>query len=234
MKILIGSCTQHDDKQFEESALYHSVLKGSKREKYNNNILYEGTYDAIVKTSNKDNICKHYNKVIELAVEENYDCVILVHDDVSIEDSMIVEKLRQAFKKFDVVGLAGAKQAKLKQPVLWHLMSSQQDWSGAVAHTTNTGDVFMTSFGPTPARCLIMDGLFLAIKVSSVTDDIRFDENIPTIAHHYDIDFCLNANRHRLKLTTWPIWAVHKSPGLTDTTDEFKRGERYLLDKWKI
>ena len=85
------------------------------------------------------------------------------------------DKLEEAFKEYDIVGLAGAKQAEIKQPALWHLMSNQQDWSGAVAHPANDKQIFMTNFGPTPQRCLILDGLFLAIKVSSLKPEVRFD-----------------------------------------------------------
>ena len=77
-----------------------------------------------------------------------------------------------------------------------------------------------------------MDGLFLAIKVSSLKPEIRFDEDIPAIAHHYDIDFCLQANKHKLKLTTWPIWVVHKSPGLAGADEQFEASQKYFINKW--
>ena len=112
-------------------------------------------------------------------------------------------------------------------------MSESFDWSGMVAHPANEKQIFMTNFGPSPERCLIMDGLFLAVKVSSLTDEVRFDENLPAIAHHYDLDFCLTANKHKLKLTTWPIWVVHKSPGLQNRDKSFDESEKYFIDKWR-
>jgi GT2 family glycosyltransferase len=187
--------------------------------------------DAVVKTKNKENIGKHYNKVLKMGVDEEYDCIILMHDDVSVEDKYLVDKLTKGFEDNDIVGLAGAKQARIGEPALWHVMSDQNDWSGAVAHKTGEKQ-FVTNFGQTPSRCLLLDGLFLAINVSSITDDIRFDESLPSIAHHYDLDFCLNANKHGLKLTTWPIWAVHSSPGLGDVSQEFVDSQKYFLDKW--
>jgi len=233
MKTLIGSCTRHNKTQFEKSPTYESMLNGFKHDTDGKYEFYEGsTAHAVIKTNNTECIGKHYNMVIEMAIKEDYDCVVLMHDDVYIDDCGWLNKIEDAYKTNDVVGLAGAKQVSIKPPVLWHLMSTQEDWSGAVAHPAQANQIFMTSFGPTPARCLVLDGLFLAIKVSSITDDIRFDENIPGVAHHYDIDFSLNANKHKLKLTTWPIWAIHGSPGLEKVTTDFKDSEQYMINKW--
>ena len=233
MKTLLGSCTKHNRANFEKTPTYKSMLYGFLYGKGKGYEFYESMdLDAVIKTKNKENIGKHYNKILDMAVSEKYDTVILMHDDVQIDDRGWQDKLQEAFKKYDVVGLAGAKQVEIKQPALWHLMSKQEDWSGAVAHPASEKQIFMTNFGPTPARCLLLDGLFLAIKVSSLTPDIRFDENIPAIAHHYDLDFCLTANKHKLKLTTWPIWAVHRSPGLEERTTEFETSQKYFIDKW--
>lgn len=233
-KILIGICTKHDKKEFENTPTYHSMFPELKGEDRQDHILYISDFThGIVRKNNKENIGKHYNRVIDMAVAEKYDTVVLMHDDVQMDDYGWVDKIEEAFKEYDIVGLAGAKQAEIKQPALWHLMSKQEDWSGAVAHPCNDKQIFMTNFGPTPQRCLIMDGLFLAIKVSSLKPEVRFDEDIPAIAHHYDIDFCLQANKHKLKLTTWPIWVVHKSPGLEKAGQDFIDSEQYFINKWR-
>ena len=233
MKTLLGSCTKHKKDKFEKTPMYRSLLKDSIGDANNDYTFYEGDVNAVIKTSNKDNIGKHYNRVIKMGVDEGYDCVILMHDDVSVEDSFLRKKLETAFKEYDVVGIAGAKNIQIKEPALWHLMCNVEDWSGSVAHPEGPTQIKTTYFGPTPARCLVLDGLFMAIKVSSITDDIRFDENIPAIAHHYDIDFCLNANKHGLKLTTWPIWCVHQSPGLSNFDQQFTDSQTYFFNKWE-
>mgnify|MGYP003123390415 CR=1 FL=1 len=234
MKTLIGTCTKHDKKEFEKTPTYQTMLTDTVGVDRENHILYNGRFtNGVVRKNNKENIGKHYNKVLDMAVAEEYDTVILMHDDVHVDDWSWSVKLSEAFVEYDVVGLAGSKKTEIKQPALWHLMSKQEDWSGAVAHNANDRQIFMTNFGPTPERCLVLDGLFLAIKVSSLTPEVRFDENLPAIAHHYDIDFCLTANKNKLKLTTWPIWVIHKSPGLENPGQDFIDSERYFLDKWK-
>ena len=55
--------------------------------------------------------------------------------------------------------------------------------SGAVAHYTGKDDTecFMTNFGPTPKRVVMLDGLFLAINVKKIQESgIRFDESYPS------------------------------------------------------
>lgn len=235
MKILLGCCTKHDRENFEKTPTYQTMLEDFRHTSLKDHQLYEGYFvNAVIKTNNKDNIGKHYNKVLQMAVEEEYDCVVLMHDDVQVDDYAWIDKLQEAFKEYDVVGLAGAKQVEIKQPALWHLMSKRENQSGAVAHPANDKQIHVTNFGPVPTRCLVLDGLFLAIKVSSLNESIIFDENIPAIAHHYDVDFCLNANKHKLKLTTWPIWVIHKSPGLLTLDDkDFILSQNYFLNKWK-
>tara|TARA_R110002050_G_scaffold6130_3_gene25958 strand:- start:4186 stop:4893 length:708 start_codon:yes stop_codon:yes gene_type:complete len=233
MKTLLGCCTKHDKENFEKSPTYNTMLYGFLHGKGKDHEFYESMdLDAVIKTSNKENIGKHYNRVLNMAVDEGYDCVILMHDDVQVDDLGYDAKLKEAFKEYDIVGLAGSTKTEIKSPALWHLMSRQEDWSGAVAHPASENQIFMTNFGPTPARCLVLDGVFMAIKVSSLKSEVRFDEDIPAIAHHYDIDFCLQANKHKLKLTTWPIWVIHKSPGLEQQDDSFLASEKYFLDKW--
>lgn len=234
MKILIGSCTQKDKVEFKTTPLYTSLLKDLEEDCNDKYSFFEGDdIYSIIALQNKEQIGKQYNKFIDMAVQEKYDCVILMHDDVSVEDRFLEEKIATAFKEYDIVGLAGAKNIQIKEPALWHLMSNMEAWTGAVAHPEGATQIKSTFFGPTPARALVLDGLFLAIKVSSITDDIRFDEDIPGIAHHYDIDFCLNANKHKLKLTTWPIWCVHQSPGLSKFSDEFMKSQEYFINKWE-
>ena len=216
---------------FLQTPMYKSMLEGTRREWTDDHGLFTGAYDAIIKLNNSDSICTHYNKVIQMAVDEQYDTVILMHDDVSIQDSDLTVKLFEAFQDNDVVGLAGAKQVSISQPALWHLMSKQEDWSGAVAHKSPEGKVFMTNFGPMPDRCVLLDGVFLAIKVESLKDGVRFDENLKF--HHYDLDFSLTCNENKLKLTTWPVWAVHDSGGLTTMSQQFTDSEKYFLDKWQ-
>lgn len=133
--------------------------------------------------------------------------IIFVHDDVLIEDLFIEEKLDVAFEKFDIVGLAGSKKCDLSKPPAWHLMSNTIDHVGEVAHSKDKRS-WTTCFGPTNSRALVLDGLFLAVNVKRLLEtNTKFDERFNF--HHYDITFCLNANKNKLKLGVAPIKVTH-------------------------
>tara|TARA_R110002074_G_scaffold387761_1_gene570048 strand:+ start:546 stop:1259 length:714 start_codon:yes stop_codon:yes gene_type:complete len=234
MKILISSCTKHDATKFKETKLYTSILKNLNDTCIiSDNVMtfLSGNINAVVRLKNDKNIGIHYNKCIALGKAEGFDCVIFIHDDVSLEDGLLAEKLTEAFKRYDVVGLAGTKDVVLRKPALWHLLSKEKDRSGIVAHADGNY-ISSTYFGPVPQRCVLLDGLFLAVKLKDLPAEVLFDENLPAIAHHYDLDFCLTANKHKLKLTTWPIWVVHDSPGLENVESDFIESENYFLHKW--
>lgn len=173
----------------------------------NSTILYE----------NKTGLTKVYNSFI---TEENKDKkIIFIHDDVLIEDVFLFEKLDVAFEKYDIVGLAGTKKCDLTKPPAWHLMSERQDHVGEVAHSKDK--VYWTTvFGPTDSRALIIDGLFMAVSVKRLLETgTRFDENFDY--HHYDITFCLNANKNKLKIGVYPIKVTHFGLGDSMNTQEW-------------
>jgi GT2 family glycosyltransferase len=155
--------------------------------------------------------------------------VLFVHDDVSIEDSMLKEKLNEAIKTFDIIGLAGSKNVDLKKPAAWHLMANNVDWSGAVAHIKD-GQTFMTSFGSMPKEVDLIDGLFMAINVEKVKD-VLFDEQFQF--HHYDLDMCMTAKKQGLKIGTYPIWVTHLGLGDSMYSNEWKENAKKFSTKWR-
>ena len=168
---------------------------------------------------NNKGLTKLYNRFISESFKHKK--VIFVHDDVLIEDLFLEEKLNIAFQKYDIVGLAGSKKCDLKKTPAWHLMSDKEDFCGEVAHS-HEGKVWTTVFGPTESRVLIMDGLFIAVNVERLLETkTTFDENFDF--HHYDISFCLNANKNKLKMGVTPIKVVHFGLGDSMTTIEWRK-----------
>lgn len=166
---------------------------------------------------NKTGLPTIYNRFIS---ENNKDKrIIFVHDDVLIEDLFFEEKLDIAFEKYDIVGLAGSKKCDLSRPPAWHLMSDKEDHVGEVTHSSNKM-VWTTCFGPTSERALVLDGLFLAVNVKKLLDtDTKFDERFSF--HHYDITFCLRANKSKLKMGVAPIRVTHFGLGDSMNTPEW-------------
>ena len=87
-----------------------------------------------------------------------------------------------------------------------------------------------TTYGPTPNRCLLLDGLFLAVNIKSARQaKWKFNENFDF--HHYDISSCIDANEKKLKLGTCMVHAVHDSPGLKSIEDpEFQESNKKFLE----
>lgn len=173
-------------------------------------------------SNNTEGLSKKYNQIISKH-KSDFDNIVFIHDDVYMDDLYVCEKLERAHKDFDIVGLAGGVNPKIQKLALWHLMCggfNSNNLRGAVAHPINeSGQIFMTSFGPTPARVALLDGLFLSVDIRKANSaGWKFNENYTF--HHYDIASSIDANNKKLKLGVAPIWVVHKSPGLLNTNDK--------------
>lgn len=213
--IVIIAATPMEEAEFLKNAELSKYLNSKDIERhviYNNKKGLPEVYNSVLQDS------KYHDKIL-----------VFVHDDVSIEDGFLPQKLDDAIQKFDIVGLAGGSRVELKSPSLWHLMTDRETWSGAVAHKYPSGEISMTSFGPSPRRCLVLDGLFLAINTEKVVKvGLWFDPNFTF--HHYDIQFGLDANGLGLKLGTWPIWVVHSGLGDSFQSQEWRDSEKKFLE----
>lgn len=223
--VLVVSGTRED--HVSKTMIHQSI---SKLKTYGTR--FKNQHKLKIHTENTTPLSTLYNQYINQKIADEHGVVLFVHDDVHIDDIGCFDKIHAAMNAgFDIVGLAGATQAKIKAPSLWHLMSDREHQSGSVAHATpgEQQTVFTTCFGPTPQRCLFLDGLFLAVNISRALDaGWLFNEQFEF--HHYDISSCLDANAKKLKLCTWPINVVHKSLGLWDyNAESFQRSEQKFL-----
>jgi hypothetical protein len=178
-------------------------------------------FDFVIVKNNKDGLSKVYNKFLE-DPKHSKEILLFVHDDVEIEDMFLIEKLQNS--PYDVTGLAGSKKADLTKPPGWHLMSTREDWVGEVAHAEikdGKKNVWTTCFGPTDSRALLIDGLFIAVDVKSLKEkNIKFNEKFEF--HHYDLSFCIDCNKAKVKIGVLPIRVVHHGLGDSMISEEWK------------
>ncbi len=208
----------------------YTATKGKKQD----TVLYKSLKGVplYVKENNRDSLQKCYNEFLDDANNNGVDIACFVHDDVYINCNDFKERIINSAYKYQVFGLAGATNCKIKEPALWHLMSERKDQRGCVAHG-NEKEYMYTSFGPIPSRALLIDGVFIGINVKEIPNMLKFDESYPSKFHYYDLDFSLECNRNKIKIGVVDIPIIHQSPGLTDPSKEFFEGQKYFINKWK-
>ena len=188
---------------------------------------------------NRRPLAEVYNEAIDAASHD--DVLVFVHDDVQIDDWMLAERLIDALKEFDVVGVAGNMRVQPRQ-VTWYLQPEPADamqpapWdhghlSGAVNHGSGQELGQMSKYGPSPWPVRLLDGVFLAAPATRLkTSGVRFD---PALGFHfYDLDFCLSAHQAGLRLGTWPIALTHQSRGGSVNSQAWRDAREIYLRKW--
>jgi len=194
---------------------------------------------VVMVPNNTTGLARVYNRYIDSENLIKHDIVLFVHDDVYIDDLKLAGKLYTAVDElqYDIVGLAGAREVRIQKPCLWHKMSRPESWTGAVAHPVNSGSKLQklqtTTFGPWPMRCVLLDGLFMAVDLKRVLEvGWRFNENYEF--HHYDLSSCIDANKKQLRMGTYPIYVTHNSPGLSDYNDvKYQQSETQFYNEYK-
>ena len=182
---------------------------------------------------NKQPLSLLYNQAIDSSRNDNADIIIFVHDDVYINCSDFIRRVIKYTQMYTVFGLAGTEKATIKEPALWHLMGGRENLRGCVAHGLYTTEYGYTSFGHLPARALLIDGVFIGVNLKTLPESIRFDENIPSKFHYYDLCFSLDCSLNKVVVGVGDIPIVHKSPGLSGVSAEWIAGQQYFLSKYK-
>lgn len=174
--------------------------------------------------NNKRGLSEVYNECIMQWKDSK---IIFVHDDVEIHDLFFKDKLDKAFMLFDIVGLAGGREANFskyndyeQQTLMWHLMAPRDKLSGFVSHYFGNNIWNSSYFGPTPARTITIDGLFISVDAAKcIENGAYFDEEYKF--HYYDLAFSINAHNKGLKVGTYPIFVVHHGLGYVDDMKGF-------------
>jgi GT2 family glycosyltransferase len=150
------------------------------------------------------------------------DYAIFMHDDLEIHDHFFFDKLIKAHEFYDVVGLAGStsQNYNTNNPMVWHLCREKPEHSrGIVNHYIPKGfngveqnHINSAYFGQTPSPVVVIDGLFMSFKMSSLTDKQEIFDRQFTF-HHYDMGMCCKAFDLGLKIGVWPIFVIHHGLG---------------------
>lgn len=220
--LLVAICTRtKTQEEFAQRPIYKSLNKH-----YDNNDL-----DFVLFSNNQRGLSECYNEVLKDEKNSNK-TVLFVHDDLELEDLFLAEKLKQS--PYTVTGLAGSLSFNKKaEKAAWHLAASPTDFVGEVSHYHPTRGVWTTVFGKTNSRALILDGLFLAVKVNELKEkNVLFDEEFGF--HFYDIAFCLRAHENKVKCGVLPINVVHHGLGDSMMSPEWEEANTKFKQKYCI
>ena len=247
--MLFVSCTKYKEEEFiTKTALGKSLDKWPEMyismavtpsAKLRTHIFYENTRGLSVCYNEAIERCKQMicwpvladNTISKDPVYE-HDIILFVHDDVSINDLFFLEKLEEGLKTFDILGLAGSSDFSInRSPIAWH-NSPKDSWSGGVEHPQEPNLMYFNSFGPTPRRCLVIDGLFMAMNFNKLIESgVRFDEDFDF--DFYDTSLCIRAILAGLKIGTTNIYCTHMSHGKGILKDRYKECEATFRQKYK-
>lgn len=184
--------------------------------------------------ANRRGLPEIYNAAIDAAPSDAV--LVFMHDDVYIDHlTGFTKALDEGLRQAQVLGVAGNRRRQPGQPA-WafinrHLHADDaRHLSGGVAHGETPGQAAWTYYGPAPAACELLDGLFLATtKAALQASAVRFDPRF--MFHFYDLDFCRSARKAGLSLSTWPIRLTHQSTGNYFNETWRAQSLRYL-EKW--
>jgi hypothetical protein len=140
--------------------------------------------------------------------------LVFCHDDIWIDDSQIGEHLLAAVCHFDVVGIAGC-ETRISSQAAWSFQDPGcsvpvVNASGMIAHGAHPlGQI--SYYGPSCRTCELLDGVLIAVRLSTfqLYPRLRFDCRFSF--HFYDMDFCRTASLTGLRIGTWPIALTHSS-----------------------
>lgn len=208
--------------KFEDTLLYNSLASNCIYSP--ENVLFYG--------NNTNSLASVYNDAIAKLREQNIIIALFIHDDVYVNCLDFNFRVRKYAEIYTVFGLAGTKAITIKEPVLWHLMSERQNLRGCVAHGKDNTSYMYTSFGPLPDRVIMIDGVFIGINLSLLPDNIKFDENIPSKFHFYDLIFSLDCSLNKIPVGVGDVPIIHNSPGLQKMSEEWLQGQKYFMDKY--
>lgn len=166
-------------------------------------------------TNNTKGLSEVYNEIIDRHVKDGDldgdDILLFIHDDLVIEDQYLSDKLEKALNMFDVVGVAGAKSYHISHPNVWH-KCPREHMVGVVNHNIND-KYYSTYFGPSPSSALIIDGIFIAVKMKTFIENPTLRFHPAFTFHFYDLYFSVEAYSLKLKIGVYPISVCHHSAG---------------------
>lgn len=178
--------------------------------------------DSPVGEITTDSICAGYNEALDaFGSRPDLEALVLMHEDVSIEDSAFVPSLQVALAEpgVELVGVIGAMNVR---SLCWwedEIRGRVSETRGLIDHWTGVTDVDS------------VDGLLMVLSPWAVRN-LRFDAATFMGFHGYDVDFGLQvrAAGHHVKVLELAV--THHTHGGIGNAADFWSADRALRAKW--
>ena len=191
---------------------------------------------VVIENKAKYSLCEAYNLGVERA-KYNYLC--FVHDDILFKTQDWGKKLVSLMESDSSIGLIGVAGTKFKSsyPSGWgqspylSKFNKGHIYSKLEGQTENHFDFVINSPKNNFDDVICLDGVFLFTK-REVFKSCRFDHNLLTNYHGYDIDFSLQVyfNSFRV-IVDRELLLIHHSGG--NYSELYTAANRLISKKWK-
>jgi GT2 family glycosyltransferase len=185
-------------------------------------------------------ITQVYNNALNMmrtdeSIKGNTDFAFFVHNDVNFELGDAVRRLVEVKDKYDLIGFAGTKKAKISQvPFTWFTGSIPypDERYGRVIMQETRQESFYNSNNPDvkDTRVALIDGLCMILNRSIIESDMMFDTRFNF--DFYDSDFCLECLKRKFRIGVIVLPVFHLSTGESVMTKEFLEPNKAFAEKW--
>jgi GT2 family glycosyltransferase len=237
-KVLIVVTTPQTEFTYAKTTEYKALEKIVFDNTYTDHKGINSRVELAIVENNTTGLPEVYNRYVTNAYKDYIVCFI--HDDLTVYDNHIYEKLTAAHENYGVVGVVGATKINLPfridQPTAWHMLSIESSPDGAIRHQSGfvahekDGRKWSSMFGAVPQEVKIIDGLLMSFDISEcLKNGFTFDEDFQF--HHYDLTASLRAREVGMNITTTDIFVSHKGMGEMD--ESWGRSHRKFVEKYK-
>jgi hypothetical protein len=195
-------------------------------------LLKAANCEVTVIAENLDGLSCCYNQAIQEIRDAGVERVVLVHDDVQLDDGLLFDKLDQAFCKYDIVGVAGARSLSVntRQIAWWNCVNTHKaGWITHPIYDRQDQGCYLEYYGPAPMPCVVLDGVLMAARVDRLRDK-PFDEQFTF--DFYDLDFTLSHHLDGCNVGVLPLALTHFSKGAGHRTKRFKEAQERFRHKY--
>jgi GT2 family glycosyltransferase len=178
----------------------------------------------VAEVTTDSSIFTAYNEVLDaFSGRDDLEALVVLHEDLEIVDHGFCAKVRSrlADPSVAVMGVVGARDVT---GLAWW----EADTRGRCLETRGLVD-----FGGGFHDVDVVDGLLMVLSPWAVRN-LRFDDELYSGFHAYDLDLCLQARAAGKRVVVDEIAVMHYTKGGFGDAEAFARNDAILRRKWRL